>query len=165
MPWEIRHFYNLLLERFSKSHWKIFGKCIELHFRLFKTLFWFFFYFDDVRDKCQRNEKFFSSNQGRQSVNNFDFLARRKNSCKMEILLYVQVQKIIFVKKKIKCKRYSMQWFHFWKWNTNWFWGKYVKRKLFIGIISYGAPNKPEAYLEPCRIFAKKLSHRCSTGF
>ena len=54
-----------------------------------------------------------------------------------------------FCKNNFRCKRYSVQCFHFWKRKTNWFWRKYVKRKLFSGIILYGAPNKPEAYLEP----------------
>ena len=56
VPWEIRHFYNLFQERISKSHWKIFEKCIELQFLLFETLFCFFLFW--WRDKYQRNEKF-----------------------------------------------------------------------------------------------------------
>ena len=102
----------------------------------------------------------------------------------MEILPYVHVQRIVFAKKVFKCKRYSVQCFHFCKRKADWFWRKYFKRKLFSGIISYGAPNEPEAYLEssrtfameiffakivndykPLTIFAKKLSHRCSAGF
>ena len=69
----------------------------------------------------------------------------------MEILPYVHVQKIISAKKFFKCKRYSVQW------RTNWFWPKYCKKNLFSGVISYGAPNEPEAYLEPSRTYAMDL--------
>ena len=62
-----------------------------------------------------------------------------------------------FCKKNFKCKRYSVQCFHFWKRKTNWFWRKCVKGKLFSGIISHGPPDKPDACLEPSRTTVMNL--------
>ena len=147
MNWSQTHFLQppILFYRFSE--WAtiasvspflwIFEKCIELQFLLFETLFCFFL----VLMTWQIPEK-------------HSFFARRKNAKEQNAK---ECAKDYFCKNNFRCKRYSVQCFHFWKRKTNWFWRKYVKRKLFSGIILYGAPNKPKVYLELSRTSAMDL--------
>ena len=77
----------------------------------------------------------------------------------MEILLYVHVEKIFFEKiflsaHVIQCNVFIFENERQTGFDVNTSRGK---RKLFSGIISYGAPNKPEAYLEPSRTSAVDL--------
>ena len=77
----------------------------------------------------------------------------------MEILSYVHVEKIFFEKNFLSAKVIQRNAFIFENerrtdFDVNTLRGK---RKLFSGIISYGAPNKPEAYLEPSRTSAVDL--------